>query len=193
MNDATRKKYDWCLVCDPGEDERNACVPNKVQTYCLTDTQPVAQSLCETSPDESIQMLAPVSISLNSYGGRYVLDRNRSTMYEWLEGNEWRPVVGQAGVHDFSDGDGTSALLNYPEDHTADSFGNIFIADTQNHCIRRRTPNGIVSRVAGTNINGYFDGDGTSARFTEPRAITIDANGNLFVAEQWRVRKVCWH
>lgn len=72
-----------------------------------------------------------------------------------------------------------------------DSKGNLFIADMNNHQIRKISPEGMVSTFAGS-TNGYRDGQGTEAQFTHPHAIAIDANDNLFVTdnENHRIRRI---
>jgi hypothetical protein len=124
------------------------------------------------------------------FGDRFVLDRSRSAIFRWDVDNTWTVYAGSPGkAPGYADGAGASALMNYPEDHVADSYGNLFVADTGNHCIRKISQ-GVVSTLAGSNTAGYKDDFGTLARFTLPRALTLDAAGNIYVAEQWRVRKV---
>ncbi|HXJ40274.1 MAG TPA: hypothetical protein VNH18_13425 [Bryobacteraceae bacterium] len=91
-------------------------------------------------------------------------------------------------------GPATLAALNVAVDIAADKAGNLFIADQFNHRIRRITPNGIISTVAGTGTAGYA-GDGgpaTSAQINTPSGICVDPAGNLYIADvgNQRIRKV---
>jgi uncharacterized protein (TIGR03437 family) len=110
------------------------------------------------------------------------------------------PVVhaGRTGVAAFG-GDGGSALqasLNTPQGLAADSQGNVYIADSQNHRVRKVDANGIITTYAGSGgPNGGFGGDGgpaTSARLDTPIGLAIDGAGNLYIADSRnsRVRKV---
>jgi len=87
-------------------------------------------------------------------------------------------------------GDGglaTNAQLNAPWGVTADSFGNLYIADTGNHVIRKIDTIGMISTVAGQAGNSNFGGDGgpaTSAQLEDPISVLTDAAGNLYIAEQ---------
>ena len=105
-------------------------------------------------------------------------------------------TVAGNGVQGFS-GDGnlaTSAQLHNPSGVTVDTAGNLFIADFANNRIRKVTPAGVISTVAGNGIQG-FSGDGglaTSAQLFAPSSVAVDTTGNLFVADTGnnRIRKV---
>jgi len=85
-------------------------------------------------------------------------------------------------------------MRNYPINIAVDSSGNLYIADTENHSIRKVGTNGVISTVAGIGTFGYH-GDGgaaTSAALTYPTSVAIDSSGNLYIADQYnhRIRKV---
>lgn len=84
-------------------------------------------------------------------------------------------------------GPATSALLDEPHDVAADDLGNVFIADTNNQCIRMVDASGIITTIAGTpGVLGTDPYDGipaTSAHFTEPYGIEVGPNGNVWVAD----------
>ena len=83
------------------------------------------------------------------------------------------------------------ALLWVPGDIVFDAAGNLFVADGYNDKIKKITPDGMMTTLAGSSV-GYADGTGSQAQFAGPGAMAIDAHGNLFVAEftGLRVRKV---
>jgi sugar lactone lactonase YvrE len=84
-----------------------------------------------------------------------------------------------------ADGTGATAQFDFPLGIARDAAGNFYVADSKNHTIRRITPGGVVTTLAGSPGNpGATDGTGTAARFNEPSGIAIDGAGNLFVAEQ---------
>ena len=100
------------------------------------------------------------------------------------------------GIRGF-DGDGgsaTAARLAFPAGIAFDKVGNLYVADSLNNRIRRVTPQGTITTVAGSATSG-FGGDGgpaTSARLAQPQAVAIDAAGNLFIADTQnnRIRRV---
>ncbi len=91
----------------------------------------------------------------------------------------------------FADGTGTAAKFNNPYGVAVDGIGNIYIADRLNHKIRKITPSGVVTTLAGS-TQGYADGTGTSAQFNSPYAIESDTSGNLYVADSSnsKIRKI---
>src|SRR5207244_534627 len=87
-----------------------------------------------------------------------------------------------------------AATLTGPQGITFDTFGALFIADTENHRIRKVSPDGTIATVAGNGIKG-FGGDGgqaIAARLNRPYAVAVDRTGNLYIADRdnHRVRKV---
>jgi DNA-binding beta-propeller fold protein YncE len=76
-----------------------------------------------------------------------------------------------------------------------DPGGNLYIADRGNHNIRKITPAGIVSTIAGAGRSGYLDGSDISALFFAPAGLALDPQGNLYVADHsnGRIRKISLH
>ncbi len=93
-------------------------------------------------------------------------------------------LAGQVLVSGGTNGSGTNALFSDPAALVADSTGNLFVADSQNHAIRRISTNGLVTTLAGElGLAGSRDETGAQARFDSPCGITLDKNGNLFVSD----------
>jgi hypothetical protein len=94
-----------------------------------------------------------------------------------------------SGKPGYQDGSAAAASFQTVRSQCVDARGNIFMADEANHVIRKITPAGIMSTFAGGE-DMYKDGVGRSAGFRDPRAITIDAAGNLYVLSDRSVRKI---
>jgi len=92
-----------------------------------------------------------------------------------------------------ADGTGSAAQFLGPQGIAADENGNVFVSDTQNYTIRRITPLGVVTTLAGTaGRNGYADGLGPAAQFSRPLGLAVDENDNVYVADQTNnvIRKI---
>ncbi len=87
------------------------------------------------------------------------------------------------------DGQGASARFNLPTGIAVDNDGNVYVADLFNHKIRKISPDGTVSTLAGSTL-GYKDGTGTNAQFGGPLDLALDTEGNVFVTDGVRIRKI---
>jgi DNA-binding beta-propeller fold protein YncE len=96
------------------------------------------------------------------------------------------------GEKGHQDGEGTVARFNTPCGVAVDGDGNVIVGDTRNHRIRKITPQGHVSTLAGTGEMGHEDGEGTVARFNMPCGVSVDGDGNVIVADRdnHRIRKI---
>jgi sugar lactone lactonase YvrE/predicted secreted Zn-dependent protease len=80
--------------------------------------------------------------------------------------------------------------ISNPKGITVDVLGNVYITDTGNNLIRKISPTGDISPFAGSGIAGSTNGTGTAASFNGPNGIAVDASGNFYVTESYRVRKI---
>lgn len=101
-------------------------------------------------------------------------------------------TVAGSGSTGFADGAAATASFQRPTGVVRDAAGNLYVADMDNHSIRRITPAGQVTTLAGSGVAGYADGTGAAAAFNNPRHLAVDAAGNLYVADSDnnRIRKV---
>ena len=83
-----------------------------------------------------------------------------------------------------ADGPGNTARFDHPEGVAVDGSGNIYVADNYNHSIRKITPTGTVTTLAGSaGASGFADGTGSDARFYFPEGVAVDGSGNVYVAD----------
>jgi hypothetical protein len=125
----------------------------------------------------------PMDVAVDSAGDVYVADRYN---YEIREITPSGVVTILAGRYPgSSDGTGSAARLDQPEGVAVDSAGNVYVADTWNDEIRKITPSGVVTTLAGSaGQYGSSDGTGSAARFYWPTGVAVDSAGNIYVADR---------
>jgi len=135
----------------------------------------------------------PEGIAVDASGNLYVADSGNSTIRKITPANVVSTLAGTAGTVGSADGTGSAASFDYPEGIAVDASGNLYVADTYNSTIRKITPAGGVSTIAGTaGTQDSTDGTGAAARFNRPSGITVDSSGNLYVADSHNstIRKI---
>jgi hypothetical protein len=144
-------------------------------------------------PATSAQLSDPYSVAVDGAGNVFIADTDSSRIRRVSPSGIITTVAGN-GSYGYS-GDGgpaTSAQLDSPRGVTVDGVSNLFIADTYNSRIRKVSPSGIITTVAGNGIYGV-SGDGglaTSAQLSYPSSVAVDGVGNLFIADGGAIRKV---
>ena len=130
------------------------------------------------------QFHTPFGLSMDSMGNIYVADYSNDTIREVTPLGVVTTLAGLAGSHGGTDGLGSAARFYNPSDVALDSTGNLYVADNFNNTIRKITPAGVVTTVAGqAGIAGNADGTGSTAQFDLPTGIAVDSAGNLYVAD----------
>ena len=132
----------------------------------------------------------PSGITIDTVGNLYVADMVKHRIRKVTPKGEVTTLAG--GQWGFADGQGSAAKFSDPHGITIDAMGNLYVADRGNHRIRKVTPKGEVSTLAGSDKGGFADGQGSTAQFYVPSGIAIDAAGNLYVADSGnrRIRKI---
>lgn len=137
----------------------------------------------------------PTGVAVDATGNLYIADLNNNRIRKVNTSGIISTIAGNGGFGYSGDGGSAiSATLADPTRPTVDAAGNVFFADVSNNRIRKITPAGIISTVAGNGTAG-FSGDGaaaTTASLAYPRSVTVDNLGNLYITDfnNNRIRKV---
>ncbi len=129
----------------------------------------------------------PADVAVDGDGNVLVADSQNNAIRKITPGGLVTTLAGLVGTWGGTDGLGTNARFNSPYGITVDRAGNAYVSDSQNHTIRKVTPSGLVTTVAGlAGVYGSADGTGTNARFYYPWGLSMDASGTLDVAEIYK-------
>jgi len=134
---------------------------------------------------------SPQRLKTDGAGNVYIPDTSNHRIRKMSSDGNVTTIAG-SGAAAYADGAGLAASFNAPEGVAVDATGNVYVADTNNHRIRKVTAGGKVTTLAGSGVGEFADGSGASAGFSYPRGLAIDASGTLFVADgnNHRIRKV---
>jgi len=149
-------------------------------------------------PATSARLSNPQGLAIDTAGNLYIADWNNMRVRKVSPAGIITTVAGN-GLGDFTgeNGRATSESLWFPRGVAVDSTGNLYIADTENHRIRKVTPSGSMTTIAGGgDCCGLRDGGpATRAVLDSPYGVAVDANGNVYVADRGhhRIRRVSPH
>jgi sugar lactone lactonase YvrE len=161
------------------------------QTYTISTF--AGGALPVNIPGTTASLGFPASLAVDRAGNVFFVNQN--TLLRLDASTGILTLVAGNGTPGFSgdNGPATNAQLNSPGGVAVDSAGNVYIADTNNQCVRKVT-NGVIATVAGNGTPGSAgdNGPATSAQLYKPRGVAVDSAGVLYIADQFnfRVREV---
>jgi sugar lactone lactonase YvrE len=126
----------------------------------------------------------------DSDGNLYVADGANHVIRKITPAGVVTTFAGTAGTFGGTNGTGTIATFNLPYGLAIDASNNIYVAEQNGYRIRKITPAGEVTTLAGSGVAGSADGTGTNAQFQFPRGLALDNAGNLFVTDNKIIRKI---
>jgi sugar lactone lactonase YvrE len=156
----------------------------------------VAKQAVVTTPGQPAKFNSPRGMAMDSSGNVYICDWNNNAIRKMTPSGVVTTFAGSpTGVTGFGDGQGTAAYFFFPAALAIDSSGNLYVADWGNNAIRKITPSGFVTTVAGgggnnvmngigtTGAPGFVNATGTAARFSNPADLALDGSDHLYVAD----------
>ena len=132
-------------------------------------------------PGAMAQFRNPTGVAVDASGNVYVADKHSMKIRIIDPAGNVSALAGS--MYGFADGAGARAKFGFPTRLAVDVSGNVFVADTGNHAIRKIDAARHVSTLAGNNKPGFADGPGATAQFTGPYGVAVDRSGNVYVAD----------
>jgi sugar lactone lactonase YvrE len=134
---------------------------------------------------------SPYAIATDSAGNVFVAEMPSHTIRKITPAGVVTTLAGKAGEPGRADGIGSEASFTFIRGIAADKAGNVYVADYGNNTIRKVTPAGVVTTIAGkAGESAEFDGIGSAARFSQPVAVATDSAGNVLVLEADNIRQI---
>jgi sugar lactone lactonase YvrE len=177
------------FVADTGNHRIRKVTPQGVVTTLAGSTMGFADGI-----GSNAKFNFPTGVDVDATGNIFVADSSNNRIRIVTPEGVVRTLAG-SGAAAFADGTGAGASFNNPQNVAVDAGGNVFVADMFNHRIRRISPGGVVSTLAGDGyrnpINGlgrWQDGIGMGASFSAPCGVVVDANNNIIVGDSMNTR-----
>jgi gliding motility-associated-like protein len=141
-------------------------------------------------PALSASFSNPQDVAVDASGNVYIADFGNNQIRK-LSGGVVSVLAG-SGASGMTNGPFSTASFKNPFGVAVDAAGNVYVADFNNSAIRKVTPAGTVTTLAGSGTAGYLNANGTSARFNKPGDVAVDAIGNVFVTDSYNsvIRKI---
>jgi myo-inositol-hexaphosphate 3-phosphohydrolase len=188
--DLSPATWDWTIVSQPPPPP-----PSTGIITTVAGTGGVSGFSGDGGPATSARMRAPRTMAADSAGNLYITDTENHRVRKVDTTGKITTIAGTGTAGYNGDGiQATAAMLNNPHGVAVDGAGNVYIADAPNQRIRKVSPAGIITTVAGTGTSGY-NGDGiqaTAARLNYPKGVEVGPDGALYIgdANNHRVRRV---
>lgn len=132
--------------------------------------------------DSSASFYLPGGIAVDRSGNIYVSDTYNNMIRKISPSGIVITIAGKKNKG-AADGKDTAASFSHPAGITVDKSGNLYVADVENNKIRKISPDGVVSTLAGTGVRGSTNGDITTASFNRPYGVAVDQQGDIYVAD----------
>jgi DNA-binding beta-propeller fold protein YncE len=151
------------------------------------DGSPGTLDTATPSSSRAARFHEPFGLAFAADGSLYVTDAGESNRIRKINRDGSVSTLA-GGAEGYADGSGAAASFNTPSALALDRAGNLYVADTGNHRIRKVSPEGLVTTLAGTGEAGYADGAASESRFDAPVGVAVDADGQVYVADTYNDR-----
>lgn len=176
-------------VADSGNSRIRKITPlGEVSTYAGSGGDSIHPADFVDGPALLAILGGPLGLTLDDLGNLYVAATNNSLIRKISPAGQATTIAGVLSIDSSAyapcSTGGSCATFRGPGSIARDKSGNLYVADTLNQTIRKVTPAGEVSTLAGSGVQGFADGAGASAQFDSPFGLVVDSKGNLYISDQ---------
>ncbi|MBI4886328.1 MAG: hypothetical protein HY824_04495 [Acidobacteria bacterium] len=125
----------------------------------------------------------PTGVAIDTFDNLYVADRSNHTIRRITPAGTVSTIAGTPGMRGSADSTGADARFNFPSAVAVDTTGLLYVADRDNHTIRKINGNAVTTFAGTAGTSGSADATGSAARFYSPSGVTVDGNGNVYVVD----------
>jgi sugar lactone lactonase YvrE len=175
-------KEGWVVVADTHNNRIRTITPEGHVTTLAGGNAGFADGV-----SSSASFLNPCGIAIDHDGNIIVADTSNHRIRLITPAGQVSTLAG-SGEPGFSDGNENVAQFDRPGAVAVDNDENVIVGDQSNHRIRKVSPQGKVSTIAGIGDPGFSDGMGSVAMFYKPSGVSVDGDGNIIVADMWNHR-----
>ncbi len=187
----------WAIVCDTSgnlyvADTKSYKIRKVTQAGVVTTLAGTGVFGTTNGPAMTAQFGFPAGIAVTKDGNTiYVADRMTHVIRQ-IQGGQVTTIAGTAFLQGSTNGTGAAARFDHPYSIALDNSNNIVVADEWNNIIRRVTPAGAVTTIAGNGTAGSTNGNAASSSFNAPWGIAVDTTGNIYVGDgnNYTIRKI---
>ncbi|CAN5153396.1 SBBP repeat-containing protein [soil metagenome] len=170
-------------VTDRGNSLIRQISPGQVVTTLAGGYSGYSNGFATNGTGTGSSFYGPTGLAIDASGNLYVSDTENNLIRKISPGAIVTTFAGSYGNFGSVNGTGTAATFYAPAGLAVDAYGNVYVADAANMLIRKISPSGIVTTLAGSGARGAANGAADKASFNAPAGVAVDALGNVYVAD----------
>ena len=174
--------FTWAACTKPGPGNPNTGLADESANYIVTTFVGGGKNGFDPQTNGPAMVYFPCGNTVDAQGNLYIADAGNDKIRKVTPSGTMTTIAGS--FHGYADGSGTNAMFMDPLHVALDASGNLFVAEGNGARIRKITPAGVVTTIAGSGVSGCVDGTGTAAQIDRTGGMVVDQQGNIYFTQQ---------